>query len=236
MLLPFAEQQLALFIDIDGTLIESQRRRRDFQLDSDLVFLLGRLQHLLGGAVAILSGRDLSDLDRLLSPLRLPAGALHGLQCRDSGGRVRLQTPKPDCAARVEKACASLARALPGVRLERKARIAFALHHRDAPGQALAVREGAEAMAELKPVGADKGDALHMLANLPPFRDRRPLVLGDGLTDEPAFVMAERLGGAGVIVGERRPTRARHALTSPRHTARWLAGLAAHLERTGTRQ
>ena len=79
-------------------------------------------------------------------------------------------------------------------------------------------------------VNALKGDALASLLQSPPFRGRAPLVLGDDLTDEPAFAMAETLGGVGVIVGPRRPTAARHTLSSPKHTGRWLAALASRIE------
>lgn len=245
-LLEPSDQPLALFVDIDGTLVDFARRPNEVHLDPDLLCLLARLQHLLDGAVAVLSGRDLGDVDRLLTPLKLPAGALHGLQCRDAGGRVRSLLPTASAATRIGRECELLADSLPGVWLERKARVAFALHYREAPehgarvlgaAAVIAERSGGRyklqpgnCVAELRPAGADKGDALAMLLRTPPFRDRAPLVLGDDLTDEPAFAMAEKFGGAGVIVGARRPTLARHALGSPRHTGRWLAALATRLE------
>jgi len=251
-LLPFTDQPLALFVDIDGTLVDFVRRPQDVRLDPDLLGLLSRLQHLLDGAVAVLSGRELSDVDRLLSPLKLPAGALHGLQTRDALGRVRSLLPPPAWATRIARECEEVAASLPGVWLERKAKVSFALHYRDAPSQGAAVLGAAariaassagryrlqagNCVAELKPAGADKGDALQSLLAMPPFRGRAPLVLGDDLTDEPAFSMAEQLGGVGVIVGQRRPTAARHALTSPKHTGRWLAALATRLEQGHTRQ
>ena len=245
-LLEHSDQPLALFVDIDGTLVDFARRPTEVRLDADLLGVLARLQHLLDGALAVLSGRDLDDVDRLLKPLKLPAGALHGLQCRDASGRVRSLLPPPVWATRVGRECEMLAESLPGVWLERKAKVAFALHYRDAPehgacvlgaAAAIADRSGGRyrlqpgnCVAELKPAGADKGDALASLLQAPPFRDRAPLMLGDDLTDEPAFAMAQRLGGAGIIVGTRRPTCARHALGSPRHTGRWLAALATRLE------
>ena len=245
-LLDHGDQPLALFVDIDGTLVDFARRPGDVRLDADLLCLLARLQHLLDGAVAVLSGRDLADVDRLLKPLVLPAGALHGLQCRDANGRVRSLLPPAAWATRVGRECEALAESLPGVWLERKAAVAFALHYREAPSQGAAVLGGAARIAaasggryrlqpgnhvaELKPAGADKGDALASLLQAPPFRGRAPLVLGDDLTDEPAFAMAETLGGVGVIVGPRRPTAARHTLSSPKHTGRWLAALATRLE------
>jgi trehalose 6-phosphate phosphatase len=245
-LLEHSDQPLALFVDIDGTLVDFARRPNEVRLDPDLVCMLARLQHLLGGAVAVLSGRDLADVDRLLNPLKLPAGALHGLQCRDASGRVRSLLPPASAATRVGRECELLAESLPGVWIERKAKVAFALHFRDAPehgptvlGAAASIADRSSGryklqpgncVAELKPAGADKGDALASLLQSAPFRGRAPLVLGDDLTDEPAFAMAEKLGGAGVIVGARRPTLARHSLNSPRHTGRWLAALATRLE------
>lgn len=246
-MLPSAGDRIALFLDLDGTLVPFQPRPEDVHVDADVLGLLARLQHLLQGGLAVLTGRELGDLDRMLSPLRLAAGALHGLQCRDATGRVlRSNLPSRECAARIERACASALDALPGVRLERKAGVAFALHYRTAPAQAEAVYAAAEAIAadsagryrvqagncvaELKPVGADKGDALRTLLQTAPFRDRRPWMLGDDFTDEPALAMAERLGGVGVVVGDRRPSHASRALCSPAQARRWLARLARHLE------
>ena len=251
-LLEHSDQPLALFVDIDGTLVDFVRRPQDVRLDADLLCLLARLQHLLDGAVAVLSGRELADIDRLFKPLQLPAGALHGLQCRDGQGRVRSLLPPAAWATRVGRECEMLAESIPGVWLERKAKVAFALHYRDAPEHGATVLGAASAIAdasggryklqpgncvaELKPAGADTGDALATLLQTPPFRGRAPLMLGDDLTDEPAFAMAEKLGGIGVIVGARRPTCARHTLSSPRHTGRWLAALATRLEHGRLRQ
>lgn len=245
--LPAAGQRIALFLDLDGTLLPFQPRPEAVRVDDDMLGLLSRLQHLLQGGLAVLTGRDLRDLDRMLSPLQLPAGALHGLQCRDASGRVRANLPSAECAARIERACVDALARLPGVHLERKGGVAFALHFRGAPEQAEAALAAAEAIAgessgryrvqvgncvaELKPVGADKGDALRTLVQTAPFRDRRPWMFGDDFTDEPAFAMAERLGGLGVVVGGRRPSQASHALCSTAQARRWLARLARHLER-----
>ena len=245
--LPHVGDRIALFLDLDGTLLPFRERPEDVRVDDDMLGLLSRLQHLLHGGLAVLTGRDIRDLDRMLKPLRLPAGALHGLQCRDASGRVRANLPSADCAGRIERACAVALAKLPGVHLERKGGVAFALHYRGAREQEDAVRAAADAIAresggryrvqagncvaELKPAGADKGDALLTLTQTAPFRDRRPWMLGDDFTDEPAFAMAERLGGFGVVVGGRRPSQASHALCSTAQARRWLARLARHLER-----
>jgi trehalose 6-phosphate phosphatase len=245
--LPAAGQRISVFLDLDGTLVPFQARPEQVRVDEDMLGLLSRLQHLLQGGLAVLTGRDLGDMDRMLSPLRLPAGALHGLQCRDAKGRVRAKLPSAESAGRIERACADALATLPGVHLERKGGVAFALHYRTAREQERAALAAAEAIAresaghyrvqagncvvELKPTGADKGDALRTLAHTAPFRDRRPWMLGDDLTDEPAFAMAESLGGVGVVVGGRRPSQASHALCSTAQARRWLARLVRHLER-----
>ena len=128
--LPHVGDPIALFLDLDGTLVPFRERPEDVRVDDDMLGLLSRLQHLLHGGLAVLTGRDIRDLDRMLKPLRLPAGALHGLQCRDASGRVRANLPSADCAGRIERACAAALATLPGVHLERKGGVAFALHYR----------------------------------------------------------------------------------------------------------
>ena len=228
----------ALFADIDGTLVDFAARPDDVVLPPPLLNMLGRLRDALRGALAVLSGRDLDAIDRMLAPLELPVGAVHGLHWRDARGRRHMQAPPPDIAAAVERACAVLAAALPGVSLESKSGIAFALHYRNAPQHAVAVRERAarlaarfaphyllqpgDCVAELKPAGGDKGSALRALYGDAPFHGRLPIAVGDDYTDEAAFAAARVLGGFGIVVGTRRPTAATYALPAPRDVAAWL--------------
>jgi trehalose 6-phosphate phosphatase len=247
--LPAAGERWALFIDIDGTLADFALEPKLVRIDAATREFLVRLTASLDGALAVLSGRALTDVDRVLSPLVLPAGAMHGLESRDANGVVTFCNPPGDIATQVGRACEERVKALDGVWVEHKGGVAFALHFRTVRAQESAVQrlaqELAEAsagqyvvqlgdcVAELRPAGADKGMALAAMLERPPFRHRRPIVLGDDFTDEVAFAVAARLEGFGVIVGSRRPTRARHGLPSPEAVRQWLGQLAEHMERVG---
>jgi trehalose 6-phosphate phosphatase len=242
--LPGAGESWALFLDIDGTLVGFEDDPALVAIGEPLQRLMPRLQSRLGGALAVLSGRCLAEVDALFEPLRLPAGALHGHEFRDSSGKFSVLAPPPDVAAQVGAQAREWAAALAGVTLESKGGIGFALHFRLAPEQARAAAEAAESIAhasagayevqhgdcvaELKPVGADKGAALKRLMEHPPFRGRRPVMVGDDLTDELAFAVAEHLGGFGIVVGARRPTAARYCLSGPAGVHDWLDRLAGN--------
>lgn len=240
--LPGAGELWALFLDIDGTLVGFENDPALVALGEPVRRVMPRLQSRLGGALGILSGRCLAEIDALFEPLRLPAGALHGHELRDSSGTLSLLTPPSEVAAQVGAQARERVAELAGVTLESKGGIGFALHFRLAPDQAQAAAEAAESIAhasagayevqhgecvaELKPVGADKGAALQYLMEQPPFRGRRPVMVGDDLTDELAFAVAERLEGFGVVVGARRPTVARYRLSGPTGVHDWLSRLA----------
>jgi len=233
---------LALFLDVDGTLVDFADRPEAVRVAPSLPPLLRTLRERLGGALAAISGRPLRDVDALLG-LGGPAAGLHGGEIRYADGRVAAP-PRGDerrMAALYAQAAAFAAR-WPGVVVETKPD-ALALHYRTAPAAAAAVREAADALlreagpgyalqpgnhvVELKPAGVDKGGAVAALMREAPFAGRTPWVLGDDLTDEHAFARAAALGGAGVIVGPRRPTAARYALAGTDAARAWLAALAA---------
>lgn len=240
----------ALFVDIDGTLVNLVAHPDMVRVDAFTRCLLERLQPLLGGALAVLSGRSLSDVDRLLSPLVLPAGALHGLERRDLTGRLVVAAPPADVAAQVGQACRDGAATLKDVWVEEKSGIAFALHFRAAPREGDKVQQLAkkiaanssgrymvqlgDRVAELKPVDSDKGTALRALLETPAFQGRVPIMLGDDLTDETAFAATDELGGLAIVVGGRRPTRARYSLAAPRAVIDWLGALTRHLQQIGS--
>ncbi len=231
-------EQWALFLDVDGTLVGFMDDPARVTLAPTLPALLQRLASRLGGALGVLSGRCLAEIDTLFAPMRLPAGALHGHELRDPEGRLSVLAPEPGAAHRIADEARQTIDALPGVTLESKRGIGFALHYRLAPEHAAAVVQAAESIAgssagayevqhgdcvaELKPAGADKGSALRRLMAQPPFRGRRPVVVGDDLTDETAFAVAARMDGFGVIVGARRPTRASYGLEDPASVQEWL--------------
>jgi trehalose 6-phosphate phosphatase len=170
---------------------------------------------------------------------------MHGHELRNAAGLVTLRNPPPDIAADVESKTLSAVAELDGVKLERKNGVGFVLHFRSALHLAQAAAEAAEAIAlttsgeyevqhgdcvaELKPTGSSKGIALQWLMDEKPFRGRRPVVVGDDLTDEQAFAAASDLGGFGIVVGARAPTLAQYRLPGPAAVRDWLEQLAEEL-------
>lgn len=231
-------ERAALFLDFDGTLVALAERPQAIAVPARLPGLLDRVAEALDGRLAILTGRALDDLDRHLGAPHLAASGSHGLELRGRGRRAAVAPPP--ALAETRAALARFAAAAEGLIVEDKP-ASVALHYRLAPereGQALAFadalarRHGLAAqrgkmVVELRPPGADKGDALRALMAEPPFAGARPLAVGDDLTDEDGFRAAAALGGFGVLVGPGRPTAARHRLPDVAAVHAWLEAGAA---------
>ena len=231
----------ALFLDVDGTLVAFADHPERVVLADGLPDLLARLSQRLGGALALVSGRPLVQVDRLFAPLRLPAAGLHGAQLRTTNGDVTETETIAPWLHELHRRAMHFAHAHPGVLVEAKG-AALALHWRKAPAAAAAVAAFAHAQLPLLPgvrlqpgnhvvelvaAGHDKGTAVAALMREAPFAGRRPCFIGDDLTDEDGFTAATRLGGYGVLVGTRAGSHARHALPDVAAVHGWL--------RTGTR-
>lgn len=235
---------IALFLDVDGTLIDFAERPDRVVVDASLPALLRRLSQRLDGALALISGRCLREIDGLLGLRHGAAAGLHGAELRRADGvKLAVAMHAPPELARLRAHAQALVTALPGVFVETKPN-AIALHYRSAPQAAEAVHaaaqdllraagaefmlQGGNHVVELKPVGIDKGGAIAALMRGEPFAGRVPWMLGDDLTDEHAFEQARALGGVGIVVGPRRPTSACYALANPDAVRAWLAALSAH--------
>lgn len=240
--LPAAVDGMALFLDIDGTLVDIAPEPDAVVVAPGLTASLARLALRLDGAVSLITGRPLDVVDRLFSSLRLPVSGLHGAEWRDAAGAVT----RPEPTERFLHAKERLRRGLAGWRgvvFEDKG-IAFAAHWRLAPHREKEVEELMEEIAidagegwtlqagkcvlELRPRGRDKGDALRAFMADPPFAGRRPLAIGDDVTDEAMFEAANTFDGLSVRVGDPgRPTVARGHVASPKALRAWLARVAA---------
>ena len=232
----------ALFLDVDGSLVEYAEAPDTVSIPREAVSLLEDLSDLLDGAMAILSGRRLSDIDRMTAPLILPAGGLHGVERRCADGTLLRRVPDADAQACMRERCGELARRHPKAVLEDKGSC-IALHYRHTPELEAALREGADwvvegcrgsyevqpgvCVFELKPVGSDKGSALNHFLREPPFAGRVPVAVGDDHTDEHAFEAASAAGGFGVCVGPRVSHGASYVLPGPRDVLEWLGELRA---------
>ena len=236
---------IALFIDVDGTLLDLAERPESVVVEPSLRATLIVLHERLGGALAVLSGRSLRQIDALFGLDQVAAAGLHGAELRGPGGVV-LETAPPGANLIAVRAKADeLGAAIPGLLVEDKG-AAIALHYRAVPDAELAVRRAAiglldlagtdfellqgQLVIELKPRHADKGTALARLMQLAPFAERTPWMVGDDVTDEDAFAEANALGGMSILVGARRPTAAHHALASPAAARAWMAALLQETE------
>jgi trehalose 6-phosphate phosphatase len=243
---PLPDRKGALFLDFDGTLVELAASPDAVRPRAGLVPLLDRLARRLDGAVAVITGRRIADIDLFLAPLRLPVAGVHGQELRGApGGNIAAAAGAPELDA-ARRGVESFARARPGVRVEDKG-LGIALHWREAPEAGAAARvlmaalhdaaqgrlalvEG-KMVAELVPAGRDKGWAIERLCEAPPFAGRVPVFLGDDVTDEAGFSAVNRRGGISIRVGgEGTASAARHRLADPRAVEAWLAALAQRLE------
>lgn len=234
---------IALFLDVDGTLLEIAARPQAVSVPDDLRERLRALFLASGGAVALVSGRAITSLDALFAPLTLPSAGLHGFEHRGASGAYRTRQPPSGAALQAARA-AMLHFALPhaGLMVEDK-QFALALHYRGAPQLeesvvtamrriAADVRDELELqrgkmVVELRPAGATKAEAVAAFLEEAPFAGRLPIFIGDDFTDEPAFELVNRLAGLSVVVSAARPSAARARLTDVAAVRGWLGGLQA---------
>jgi trehalose 6-phosphate phosphatase len=229
----------AIFLDLDGVLAPIAARPGDVGPDPARRAVLVRLLAATEGRVAVVSGRALTDLDRILEGVVTAIGAVHGLVRRAADGTV-FSPPAPTGMAAAIGAISLFAEGRAGLLVEPKG-VAVALHFRGAPELAGACQELADRLAarldlqiqrgdhvvELRGPGPDKGAALRAFMDEPPFHGYAPVFMGDDLTDEAGFRAAQDFGGQAVIVGARRPTVATHALPDVAAALAWLGDSTA---------
>ena len=238
-----APRSTALFLDFDGTLADLAPQPEAVRVADDLVPLLRQLFSHVDGALAIVSGRRLSDLDEFLRPLELPSAAEHGAQRRLASAQVVSISP-PDLQHAITMASA-LAAQHAGLRVEIK-NAAVALHYRHAPelqslclqvmNQAVTASTGVELLSgkyvfEIKPAGVSKGTAIAAFMREAPFAGRVPIFAGDDVTDEAGFSAVQALGGAGIKVGVGE-TLAHYRCASPAALRQWLQEACLQLAST----
>ncbi len=220
--------RLALFLDVDGTLIGLTHEDRDRGIPSSRRALVKQLHDLLGGALAVLSGRDLDQIDGVLPGLDLPAGGMQGLQRRTLAKGTRKVAELTDADRAVLEGLATVVTdRFPTVEVERKAgggmtfvyhaptpetQDVFELVQHELAGR-LHVMKGVVAV-DIMPHGANKGSALEDMLTEVPFEGRQPVHFGDDLPDESAFAMAMSRGGFGVSVGIARASAQFHLTSS----------------------
>jgi trehalose 6-phosphate phosphatase len=207
-------KKTALLLDVDGTIIDIGPSPNEVHVSDTLLRSLARLHELSGGAVALVSGRRIDDLDRLFSPLVLSSIGAHGAEMRINGDQsFYWAKPLPaDLRRRLADAC----NIGPGVAAEDKD-YSFALHYRKAPEHAEQLRRHiaaackafpaeptelllGKAMFEVKRPGISKGETIRKLMAHTPFSGRMPVFIGDDVTDESVFEVLPGIGGKGFSV------------------------------------
>jgi trehalose 6-phosphate phosphatase len=235
--LPPPAADWAFFLDVDGTLLEHADTPDAVRVDGAMRALLADLRSGAGGAVALISGRSVADLDHLFAPLVLPAAGQHGAERRDAAGGMHRHAFDAAPVRRAAERIGAFAAAHPGLVFEDKG-LNLALHYRLAPqlahevgalmegiasglGDAFELQRG-KLVLELRLGGRDKGSAIAEFMAEPPFRGRVPVFVGDDLTDEFGFGVVNGMNGVSVKVGEG-PSQARWRIADSAGVRAWLA-------------
>lgn len=230
----------AIFLDIDGTLIDIAASPDDIFVPPELPEHLHRLSDLLGGGLALVTGRALPYADKLFSPYRFPIAGLHGAERRSASGTIDRTEPSANFED-IKTAIRREAAQWQGVLVEDKG-LAVAAHYRQAPehqqqveammthyldlaGPEFTLQRG-KMVLEVRPAGASKGEALKAFLAEPPFVGRTPIAVGDDVTDEAMFRVANQLGGHSIRIVE---TSAQTAATSTLSSVSELRALIATL-------
>lgn len=241
--LPFPDDldNWAFFLDVDGTLLDIAPSPDAVVIPEGLPETLVRLSEALGGALALVTGREIETIDRFLNPLKLPVAGVHGAELRLPDGTRKGTVINPSLP-RIVAEFEAFAADNEGVLLEKKGR-AVALHYRlnpalgedvesfvrevvESDGEGLEIQPG-KMVVEVRPAKVDKGRAISVFLEEEPYVGRTPLVIGDDWTDEPGFRTANARGGRSIRVGrDKRATEANESLDEPAAVRRWLAAIA----------
>lgn len=236
-----AQPDWAYFLDMDGTLIEIAETPAAADTDPCLLDIIRRLHSACRGAVAVVSGRAVADLDRRLHGLNLPLAGQHGLERRDAAGKHYRHAAPQGAKGDIEAHLQPVLQRHPGLLLEDKG-LSLALHYRQAPHLAsyvhrllhdlvdgvadtLQLQKG-KRVVEIKPAGFDKGTAIEAFLAEAPFSGRRPVYIGDDMTDEHGFAVVNQRDGISIKVGKGR-SAARYRLPDVAAVRDWLRAVPA---------
>ena len=227
---------IALFLDVDGTLLDIRDNPAEVVADESLTELLGACYEQLGGALSLVSGRSIADVDRIFAPAVFPIAGAHGAELRFGAGRTTKLANQPLPVA-IRDTLEAFAARHDGLLLEFK-RGGASLHFRKAPalqdecrrfavkllaelGEAYRLIAG-KMVFEIAPAAHHKGEAISLFLDEAPFCGRSPVFIGDDVTDEDGFLVVNRLAGLSVRVGDTGCTAASCSLQSVAEVRRWL--------------
>jgi trehalose 6-phosphate phosphatase len=234
-------RKCAILLDIDGTILDLAPSPQQVWVPPGLRRTLACLDGLTGGAVALVSGRSLNDIDLIFSPLELAAIGGHGAELRAVAGAAPTRRVAPLSAA-LKRKLAGVTEIGPGILAEDKG-YSLALHYRLAPDKEPELRAAVEAICataapgsveilpgklvmEIKAAGISKANAVCDLMTYPPFAGRNPIFIGDDTTDVPVFGIIPKFGGLGFSVGKIIADVNGH-FDTPQSVRAWLARVAA---------
>jgi len=240
-LLPDDLREFAILLDVDGTILDLAPTPREVWVPHELRETLAQLWDRTDGALAFVSGRPISELDLIFTPLQLPAIGGHGAEMRVRAGAAPGRPRIPPLEPRIKRMFAEIAEAGPGIIIEDKG-YSLALHYRLAPDKEDIVLKAVAAicaglpetsiellpgksMVEIKQVGFNKASGVRELMTYPPFAGRRPLFIGDDITDETVFAMLPEINGVPIVVGRSVPG-VEHYFDNPAEVRRWLDRLS----------
>jgi trehalose 6-phosphate phosphatase len=232
--------ECALLLDIDGTLLDLAPTPREVWVPPDLARTLPRLLTRTSGALALVSGRSVNDIDLIFAPMQFPAVGGHGAEMRLSPETEAVSAHAPPMDRELKRRLAAIAKISPGILLEDKG-YSLALHYRLAPHAETAIYDAVsviradlpeapievlpgKSVCEIKHSGFTKATGVRELMRHPPFRDRRPVFIGDDVTDETVFAIMPEFNGLAFSVGRRAHGVAGH-FDEPRDVRAWLARL-----------
>jgi trehalose 6-phosphate phosphatase len=230
----------AVLLDIDGTLLDLAPTPREVWVPPGLSKTLSQLHEKTAGALALVSGRSLNDIDLIFAPEQFPAVGGHGAEMRVSINSESVAVHAPPMDKELKRRLAAIAKLSPGILLEDKG-YSLALHYRLAPHAEKAIYEAVsliradlpnasievlpgKCVCEIKHSGFTKATGVRELMTHQPFRGRRPFFIGDDVTDESVFAIMPDFGGLAFSVGRRAQAVAGH-FDEPRDVRAWLARL-----------
>lgn len=237
---PVLTANSALFLDIDGTLLDIAPTPERVRLDPAMAVLLPAVAAYLDDALALVTGRSIRDTDRLFDKLVLPIAGQHGCERRDAQGTLHLHAPKAATLAKLRLLMADFASRHEGLRLEDKGST-LAVHYRGAPQLASHVHQSMRAqlgfaenegfhlqpgkrLVEVRPDNRDKGTAIRDFMKEAPFKGRVPVFVGDDRTDELGFAAVRSRRGIAVKVGPG-TTLAKYRLPDVAAVREWLESM-----------
>ena len=227
---------IGLFLDIDGTLLEIRDTPSSVVADEELLDLLSRCHAVLDGALCLVSGRSIAEVDRIMSPAKYHVAGAHGVELRAADGRIQTVAVS-SFPADAEKALRAFAEGHEGLLLERK-QGGVSLHYRMAPTLERQCRDfvtslmskigdnfrliAGKMVFEISPAKSNKGDAIRRIMREAPYAGRKPVFIGDDVTDEDGFEVVNQFGGVSVRVGDIGDSAARFALPDVASVRPWL--------------